>query len=589
MLVSTEYWIRRFVANETFQMGSSDEPDEYAFKGYLFNAETIPALFYMGFLIACDIRPSIVSSRHLDSANVLLHGMWAWRMVTMGDGDFGQTYEWNKYWMLVARLWQGLIFGNARLSSALNSCVVVVDCFVSTYFLAPPQSPRVYISREVGVFCAVSIVLWTFEQIQLAEAKALVSVQTMDTAATLVRGLLSCICDAVVKLDHELRLTEPCPALSALLLRDGPLTLGTQLTDLMLPEDEEHFRCCLSVTSVSGLGEVGEGSNRTFAGLCHVRLRHRLASVLPVNLFFSSMALAAGQVSYLIGIQENCEEGHHSVPDVADGRLAPLSGRTAAFDRLTALPEGSVKLMSHRSSSGFSGSDSGEEADMHVWVDSASPTLTVLNCSRDFALLAGPRGPCRALSEWLSFPDLSKTIKFARRQVPGPVHVRLKPGMPWSFHCSLSVDGVQKMESAPPSSQPVCLIIDSLVCKIDKSSHKVHKNKNLEIWATIDDDVNFHITRTRGGPRQVAAAFHEGSDLVAWVDRASDFYEAMVPILNDLSNGAPNALPRTLGVFTFTSPGQSPMPVHFKAKTTLMDGGETTTGSLYHFCLKIDD
>eukprot|EP00419_Tripos_fusus_P076162 CAMPEP_0172890188 /NCGR_PEP_ID=MMETSP1075-20121228/140631_2 /TAXON_ID=2916 /ORGANISM="Ceratium fusus, Strain PA161109" /LENGTH=51 /DNA_ID=CAMNT_0013744397 /DNA_START=1 /DNA_END=152 /DNA_ORIENTATION=- len=51
-------------------------------------------------------------------------------------------------------------------------------------------------------------------------------------------------------------------------------------------------------------------------------------------------------------------------------------------------------MMSH---SGFSGSDGGEEADMHVWVNSGSPTLTVLSCSNDFALLAGPRGPPGAL------------------------------------------------------------------------------------------------------------------------------------------------------------------------------------------------
>ena len=190
----------------------------------------------------------------------------------------------------------------------------------------------------------------------------------MDAAGTLVQGLLACICDVVVKLDHELRLMEPSPALSALLLRDGPLARGMQLADLMMPEDRERFLSCLSVPSVSRLGDAGQGSNRTFAGLCHVKLRHRLVTALPVNLFFSSMALAAGQVSYLIGIQENREEEYHDVPDAADGGLSfTLGGTGAARERLPALPENSIKLMSH---SGFSGSDGGEEADMHVWVNS---------------------------------------------------------------------------------------------------------------------------------------------------------------------------------------------------------------------------
>merc|ERR1712129_380713 len=152
----------------------------------------------------------------------------------------------------------------------------------------------------------------------------------------------------------------------------------------MVPEDRERFRSCLSVPSVSGLGDVGQRSNRTFAGLCHVKLRHRLATALPVNLFFSSMALAEGQVSYLVGIQESREEGegHHDVPDAADGGLNfTLSGTGAALYCLSVLPEGSVKLMTQRS---HSGSDGGEEADMHVWVTAASPALSVLNCSSDF-------------------------------------------------------------------------------------------------------------------------------------------------------------------------------------------------------------
>jgi len=52
-------------------------------------------------------------------------------------------------------------------------------------------------------------------QIQLAEATALVDVQTMDTSATLVQGLHDCICDVVSELDHEQRMQEPCPALMA--------------------------------------------------------------------------------------------------------------------------------------------------------------------------------------------------------------------------------------------------------------------------------------------------------------------------------------------------------------------------------------
>ena len=101
----------------------------------------------------------------------------------------------------------------------------------------------------------------------------------------------------------------------------GNILKGTLFRVLLVPVDRERFRSCLSVPSASGLCDVGQRSSRTFAGLCHVKLRHGLATALTVNLFFSSMALAAEQVSYLVGIQGRREdvEGHHDVPDAADG------------------------------------------------------------------------------------------------------------------------------------------------------------------------------------------------------------------------------------------------------------------------------
>merc|ERR1719195_861310 len=143
---------------------------------------------------------------------------------------------------------------------------------------------------------------------QYAEARALVRVRTMDAAGRLVQGLLTYVCDAVVKLDHELRLAKPCPALSAILLRDGRLTPGMQFTDLIFPEDRERFLSTLSVPTGSGRGEAEQSSGRAFSGLCHVRLKHRLTSVLQVDVFFSAMAPEKGQLRYVIGIQENREE-----------------------------------------------------------------------------------------------------------------------------------------------------------------------------------------------------------------------------------------------------------------------------------------
>merc|ERR1712151_1411363 len=112
--------------------------------------------------------------------------MWAWRMVTVLKAE----RRWNAYWMLAGRLWQGLLFGNAWLSIFLNSLVVAVDIFVYGYIdqstscmlqdsyrgpscpTYPMSSLNNYVFREVGIFVIASSVIWAFEQLQLAEAKA---------------------------------------------------------------------------------------------------------------------------------------------------------------------------------------------------------------------------------------------------------------------------------------------------------------------------------------------------------------------------------------------------------------------------------
>eukprot|EP00419_Tripos_fusus_P067645 CAMPEP_0172933126 /NCGR_PEP_ID=MMETSP1075-20121228/220348_1 /TAXON_ID=2916 /ORGANISM="Ceratium fusus, Strain PA161109" /LENGTH=645 /DNA_ID=CAMNT_0013794463 /DNA_START=226 /DNA_END=2163 /DNA_ORIENTATION=+ len=580
-LCSTVNWFR-------FAVLSSDGHWPQGPLFYLFSSEAIPVLLFLGFMIACDMYPPIVASRNLDFANILLHGMWAWRMVTVLKAE----RRWNAYWMLAGRLWQGLLFGNAWLSIFLNSLVVAVDIFVYGYidqstscllqdsYMDCPDYPMTslknYVFREVGIFVIASSVIWAFEQLQLAEAKALVKVKNCDAATRLVRGLLSYICDAVVVLDNELRLVEPCPTLSAILLRDGPLTPGMQFSDLIVPEDRERFLSCLSASTGSGHGEAGQGSNGTSAGLCHVRLKHRLAHMFQVSLFFSSMASTMGQVSYLIGIQESREEGHNDVPDAADAGCTVTS---AAGDRLASLPENFSSLLSHDSRSGLSGSDSGEEADMYVWVDATSAALTVLGSSSDFALLAGPQGCCSALSEWLSTSDLSRVKLWLRSSddlFRKRIYIQLITEKKWSYRCKLSVGSAQELPTAPASSKPLCLVVDSLVCKISTPSPRRKPlsrsgnwSGNLELWASVTDDgEELRITRIQGGTRELAQAFTAEPDLFKWMGTREK--KTWLPVICDVFSGANNGQLCVLGVLNFTNPGrQCPSPTSFHAHVTV--------------------
>merc|ERR1712129_678552 len=132
-------------------------------------------------------------------------------------------------------------------------------------------------------------------------------------------------------------------------------------------------------------------------------------------------------------------------------------------------------------------------------------------------------------------------------------------------------------------SQPVCLVVDRLVCKISKIStskpgvsavhRQVAPTYDLVPWAFADSDCQFCITKAKGDCQQLADAFLASPDLNSWLDRKMNFFKALVPILEDLAAGAPAVLPSVVGTFTFRSPGQGPSPYRFRATVTLIDDG----------------
>merc|ERR1712079_60075 len=88
-----------------------------------------------------------------------------------------------------------------------------------------------------------------------------------------------------------------------------------------------------------------------------------------------------GNVRHMLGINM-LDEGRvpDQEPDQAQDTFSVSMAQPGALSSKASAPE-----------SASSGSD---RADMHVWVDAGSTTLTVLSSSSDFALLAGPKGPC---------------------------------------------------------------------------------------------------------------------------------------------------------------------------------------------------
>jgi len=255
------------------------------------------------------------------------------------------------------------------------------------------------------------------------------------------------------------------------------------------------------------------------------------------------------------------------------------------------LPQSGFPAPSSNAAAPESASSGSDTADMHIWVDTASPGLTLLSSSADFAMLAGPRGPCSVLSEWLSSHDLCKVKDMLKAETSVSVSVRLTPrDVAWTYKCALSIDAVRNAQAAPRSSKSVCLIVDSLVCKISRPSSRTNVanvDQWLELWVRPTIDLDLEIVRASGEPRQLVNAFLASRDLDSWLGQ--DFFEALMPIMQDLGNGAPNALPRKMGTFAFRSPDREQPPVQFRAKVTLKSFGQQQPENdrLYHFRLKI--
>jgi len=120
---------------------------------------------------------------------------------------------------------------------------------------------------------------------------------------------------------------------------------------------------------------------------------------------------------------------------------------------------------------------------------------------------------------------------------PGSVGVQLNPGKAWSCRCKLSIDAVQTLQAAPPSSLPVRLVFDRLVCKISKPKTLHNSGKRrLDLWAVASDECEFVITHCRGGGRGLAKFFHVGSELCSFVGRGDLLKNKNVIVTEDIED-----------------------------------------------------
>uniref|UniRef100_A0A7S1MPP2 Uncharacterized protein n=1 Tax=Alexandrium catenella TaxID=2925 RepID=A0A7S1MPP2_ALECA len=608
------------VYNQFFSVWLGRSFDEAASWRYAGAKECVPILIASTYFIVFDMDPSLLTPRSLDSANILCSAMWGWRLCILPV----RFYGFDKYWMIVARIMQALLCGNVGLTMLLNLAILAIDIANMVYRPAvlTPSEGSWGIMREVFVVSLVCGLSWVWDYMQWAEAQGVVQTKKSDHSLALVEQVLSSMCDAVPQLDADLRLAHPCPSLSALLLRGGPIAPGVKFTDLISSEDAERLCSCLarappkrpSEESVGGAGGRGAKVRQatapdSFAGLCHVRLRGANNFHLPVSVFYGCACGPDGQPTFLLGIREDCEDGTNPganpPADVARmqsgcstnstiGRLPSGGSTCSTIGTLAALPEDSPAEAAHPNSSAWS-SFSGrsgcgdDEESLEIWVDAASGDLSVLSCSNGFALLGGANGPCSSLSEWLTDIHVTR-IRAMLHSVhdAGKQRVRLHPPVGGEYKCEVSVGQARDLPSsleAPvsPSCSP-----SQLVFRVKDFSGRRGKEAgghgqsrhegwhsanvwgaNLASYASQDLDIVFTMQIEEGlkmgsilkGGGDLPNQLRKHRRLQDWLEDPTEFIGALVRVLK--SSGARSSKDSSrqgVGTFVFKASGQDSPP-----------------------------
>ena len=136
------------------------------------------------------------------------------------------------------------MFGNTRLSFALLVAVSLAD--VNAYWnLFDAHSDMkmtrtLYAGHQAVITLLASILTWCFERRAFSEAEALSEAKQSKRSSALAHRLLSGMCDAVVHLDANLCMTQPCPKLSSLLLRGGASLLNGEFRNLIPLSEQDQ-------------------------------------------------------------------------------------------------------------------------------------------------------------------------------------------------------------------------------------------------------------------------------------------------------------------------------------------------------------
>lgn len=202
-------------------------------------------------------------------------------------------------WIFAVRITASLMTNNTAAMVIWNG----VFCLVASLTTLPREGPRPGRSRielELPMWIVVTAFHCIVKSTMARAAFREVEATNAKCEMTAVVGLLNTMSDAVVELDHTLKMTKHSNRLASMLFKTGTSLAGCEFQKLVASdEDRQHFYDHVSADAPQ---------TRSLADVFHISLLDSLRNVVKVEVFHVCFAGLTGCRRHLLGVREHSDQ-----------------------------------------------------------------------------------------------------------------------------------------------------------------------------------------------------------------------------------------------------------------------------------------
>lgn len=268
-------------------------------------AEEIQAVAWFMVCLVFALVPRLVTTRAIEFAYMAFTVFWICRIALVSH----EAVPLAVFKGSLLRAIMGILVCNAGVTSVCNIVVMVAHCIVlktctDVKIGTREESLAFYIAEEIYTSLFIVCMLFFFEGRVWAVSRHTLQIKASSQAEVTVRRLLSALCDAVVTLGPDLRISARAPKLANLLLQGRSTTAleGVLFLDFMACSDQDRFKQFLARAPDHADSRLDPEP----AQALNVHLRDSSGITVQVQLFHSHFMDLSDKIGHLIGI---CEVG----------------------------------------------------------------------------------------------------------------------------------------------------------------------------------------------------------------------------------------------------------------------------------------